>query len=145
MDGLSAAASIIAVVEITMEDFDLCNRYYVEVKEARADIERLRLEILSFQSVLLSVRDLAENPSSAELSTLRNLCNSGQDGIVQRCTDDLEGLREKLESKPGKDQMRKFGFRALKWHFSSKEVEKLITTLERFKAMFSLALDADQV
>jgi hypothetical protein len=41
MDGLSGAASIIAVVEISAKVVSLCVQYSVAVKDAKRDIERL--------------------------------------------------------------------------------------------------------
>jgi hypothetical protein len=143
MDGISAAASAIAVVQISMQAFDLCRIYYLEAKEARNDIQRLRDEVTSLQDVLTNVADLAEDPSSAELLILNQL--NQQDGPVQQCQRDLLGLVAKLETGRGKNQMKQFGLRALKWPFSNKDIEKLLMTIGRHKATFNLALTADHV
>jgi hypothetical protein len=143
MDGLSAAAGVIAVVQISGQVFLLCQTYYLEVKEARTDIQRLRDEVTSLQDVLTNVADLAEDPSSAKLSIL-SLLNQ-QDGPVQQCQRDLLELVAKLEPGQGKNKMKQFGLRALKWPFSSKDVEKLLTTIGRYKVTFNLALTADHV
>ncbi|KAK4220684.1 hypothetical protein QBC38DRAFT_493706 [Podospora fimiseda] len=42
MDGLGAAASVIAVIELTAKLISLCLEYSSAVKNARSDIERLR-------------------------------------------------------------------------------------------------------
>jgi ankyrin repeat domain-containing protein 50 len=142
MDGLSAAASVITVVQISSQVFDLCRTYYLEVKEARKDIQRLRDKVTSLQDVLANVADLADAPGSAKLSIL-NLLNQ-PDGPVQQCRRDLVGLAEKLDPGQGKDRMKNYRLRALKWPFSSKDVDKAITAIERHKATFHLALTADQ-
>ncbi|KAH0533900.1 hypothetical protein FGG08_007482, partial [Glutinoglossum americanum] len=141
MDGLSAAAGVIAVVQISGQVFDLCRTYYLEVKDARKDIKRLRDEVTSLQDVLANVADLADAPGSAKLSILGLL--NRPDGPVQQCQTDLIGLVEKLEPWQGKDKMKQFGLRALKWPFSSKDVDKAITAIGRYKATFNLALTAD--
>lgn len=143
MDGLSGAASVIAVIQISGQVFDLCRAYYLEVKEARKDIQRLRDEVTSLQDVLANVADLAEDPGSAKRSIL-SLLNQ-YDGPVQQCQKDLTGLIAKLEPGQGKNQMKQFGLRALKWPFTSKDVEKLLTDIGRHKATFNLALTADHV
>jgi ankyrin repeat domain-containing protein 50 len=142
MDGLSGAASVIAVVQISSQVFNLCRTYYLEVKEARKDIKRLRDEVTSLQDTLANVVDLADAPGSAKLSIL-SLLNQ-PDGPVQQCRTDLVGLAAKLDSGQGKDRMKKFGLRALEWPFSSKDVDKAITAIGRHKATFHLALTADQ-
>jgi hypothetical protein len=81
MAGVGEAASIIVVVQISAQVFDLCRTYYLEVKEAGKDIQRLRDEVTSLQDVLTNVANLAEDPSSAKLSIL-SLLNQ-QDGPVQ--------------------------------------------------------------
>lgn len=143
MDGLSAAASVVAVIQISGHVFDLCRTYYSEVKEARKDIQRLRDEVTSLQDVLTNVADLADAPSPAHLSIL-NLLNQ-VDGPVQQCQAQLTELAAKLEPGQGKNKMKQFGLRALKWPFSSKEVEKTVVTIGRHKATFGLALAADHM
>jgi ankyrin repeat domain-containing protein 50 len=138
MDGLSAAACVIAVIQISGQVFDLCRMYYSEVKDARTDIQRLCDEVTSLQNVLTNVAHL----TSAKLPTL-DLLNQ-PDGPVQHCLTDLIALAAKLNSGQGKDKMRHFGLRALKWPFGSKDVDKVITTIGRHKTTFTLALTTDQ-
>jgi len=142
MDDLSAVASVIAVVQISSQVFDLCRTYYLEVKEARKDIQRLRDEVTLLQDVLASVADLADAPGPAKLSIL-SLLNQ-PNGPVQQCRTDLLRLAAELDSGQGNDRMRKIGLRALKWPFSSKDTDKAITAIGRHKATFHLALTADQ-
>jgi ankyrin repeat domain-containing protein 50 len=137
MDGLGAAASVIAVIQISGKIFDLCWTYYSEVKDARKDIRRLRDEVKSLQDVLTNVAELADAPGSAKLSILRL---NQPDGSIQQCRTELIELARKLETKQGKDKMR-----ALKWPFRSKDVDKAIADIERSKATFSLALAVDQM
>jgi ankyrin repeat domain-containing protein 50 len=142
MDGLSTAASVIAVVQISGQVFNLCQTYYSEVKDARKDIQRLRNEVTSLQDVFINIRDLADAPSSAKLPTL-DLLNKNS-GLLQQCCTDLKDLAEKLESAQGKGEMKKIGARSLRWPFSKREVDKAIAAIERCKTTFSCALDADQ-
>lgn len=142
MDGLSVAASIIAAIQISGQVFDLCRTYYSEIRDARTDIERLRDEMISLQHVLTRITDLTKTSGSTELSTLALL--NQPDGPVQRCLAELIALIAILNPGQGNDKMRRFGLRALKWPFSSKEVDKAIEAIERHKETFNLALAADQ-
>lgn len=141
MDPVSAAASVIAVVQISAQIFDLCLTYYSEVKDARTDIKRLRDEIMSLQSVLTQIADLADARGTTELSNL-DLLNQ-PDGPVQQCRAELMALAAKLNSGQGKDKMRQFGLRALRWPFSRKDVDKTLLAIRRQKEIFTLALTAD--
>jgi hypothetical protein len=138
MDGLSAAASVIAVVQISGQVFDLCRTYYSEVRDARTDIQRLCDEVTSLQNVLTNVTHL----TSAKLPILDFL--NQPNGPVQQCLTELITLAAKLNPGQEKDKMRQFGLRALKWPFSSKDVDKAITAIGRHKTTFNLALAADQ-
>ena len=143
MDGLSAVASVIAVVQTSGLVFDLCRTYYLQVKDARKDIKLLRDEVTSLQDVLTTVADLAEDPRSAKQPIL-SLLNQ-PDGPLKQCQKDLTSLAAKLDPGQGKHTMKQFGLRALKWPFSSKDVERFITIIGRHKATFNLALTADHV
>jgi hypothetical protein len=52
IDGLSGAASVIAVVDISAKVASLCFQYLVAVKDAKADIERLHRKVTDINNVL---------------------------------------------------------------------------------------------
>ena len=143
MDGISAAASVIAVIEISGQVYSLCSKYYLEVKDARKDIKSLREELASLDEVLTKVVDLARVPSPNQLAILALLNQT--EGPVQQCRAQLTDLVVKLEHWQGKDKMKRFGLRALKWPFSSKEVNNCLLVIGRYKATFELALTADHM
>src|SRR5213592_2518971 len=116
MDGISAAASIITLVQISGQIINLCRTYYSEVRDASTDIQRLREEITALQNVLTKVADLANTSDSAKLSTL-DLLNQ-PDGPAQQCLTQLITLAAKINPGERKDAMKRFGLRALKWPFS---------------------------
>lgn len=143
MDGLSATASVATLIQISGQVFDLCRTYYVEVKEARKDIQCLRDEMTSLQDVLISVADLADASSSTNFTILNRL--NRVDGPVQKCRAQLTELLAKLEPGEGKNKMKQFGLRAMKWPFSSKEVRKTVVAIGRHRETFALALAKDHV
>jgi septal ring factor EnvC (AmiA/AmiB activator) len=140
MDGLSGAASVIAVVDISAKVASLCFQYSVAVKDAKRDIERLQQKVTEIRNVL---EQLLKQDKS-QLSTTRTLLDP-----LQRCSQELKDLeaklKAKLESSPGRKAMKRFGFRALKWPLTSKEVEKAVQNLEKYENTFSLALQIDQM
>lgn len=141
MDGLSAAASVIAVIQISAQVFDLCRTYYLNVKDARKDIQRLQNEITSLQDVLVNVVDLANAPESTSLKTL-NLVKK-DDGPLNSCRLELTALLTKLD--PGESTSKvKLALRSLKWPLQSREIDKALLAIGRYKASFVLALSTDQ-
>ena len=139
MDGVGAAASVVALVETSLKVVSLCAKYYSDVKNAKRDIDRFQLEIEALIRVLRSLNQLTQKPGAAKLFTSNALIEA-----IESCLTDLRHLEEKL--KPGKRQkaMSQYGFRALKWPFESKELETAIGVLDRYKSTFSIALNADQ-
>ena len=142
MEPLSATASVVAVIQIAQQVFNLCQKYYTGVKDARKDIQRLRNEVISLQDVLTSIADIADEPGAASLTTLNLL--SQADGPLDQCKVDLTLLVAKLDPGDGPTTMRRAGLRALRWPFNSKDVDKAIAGTERYKSVLALALNADQ-
>jgi ankyrin repeat domain-containing protein 50 len=95
MDGLSAAANNIAVIQISNLIFDLCRTYYINVKNARKDIKRLQNEPIALQDVLVCLVDLADDLSAASLQTLKLLDQEG--GPVKQCKSELEALAAMID------------------------------------------------
>jgi hypothetical protein len=141
MDGISGAASVIAVIQICGSVFDICRTYYTGVKDARKDITRLRNEITRLESVLTNIADLADGDDSAKFDILQTLSKPGS--ALSQCQNDLTQLLEKLQRGQDREDMRRFGWRALTWPLKSKDVDKAITAMERHKSLFQLALTAD--
>ena len=139
MDGLSAAASVIAVIEISAKVASLCFQYSVAVKNAKEDAQRLQKKADNIGHTLRGLKQQLERPDGTRLSATRTLTEALQECLV---------LLQKLETqlKPGKTRraMSRFGGRAMKWPFKSKQIEKTIASLEKYEQTFSLSLQIDQ-
>jgi hypothetical protein len=94
MDPLSAAASVIAVVQITSKVFDLCTNYYIHAKQAQDDIRRLKQEVNTLQDVLCSVLDLTDGENPSAINVLEKVAK--KDGLLEQCRDELTILLTKL-------------------------------------------------
>lgn len=143
MDGVSAAASVIAVIQLLRQLFDTCQTYFLAVTEARKDIQRLQNEVASLKDVLISVSKLADTPGSGPLSIL-SLLNQA-DGPIQQCQKDLLELTKRLDSGDTRNPMRKFGLRAMKWPLSHNDIDTALARIGRHKTTFNLALTADHM
>ena len=138
MDGLSGAASVIAVVDIAAKVASLCFQYSVAVKDAKRDIEHLQGKVTDIKNVLEEVRGLLDKEGKPQLSTTRKLLDS-----LNGCHQQLQELKAQLEPGRGRRAMQRVGLRALKWPFTSKQVDKTVTSLEQYEHTFSLALQVD--
>ena len=139
MDGLSVAANVSSVVQLSAQVFSLCQEYYIGVKQSRDEIQRLSNEVLAIHEILEKISDLLDGPDAAKFATLTLL--DKKNGPAQQCAAQLQEIKTQLDPHEG---MRKLGWRALKWPLKSDNVNKMVLALERYKSTFSLALTTDQ-
>jgi hypothetical protein len=140
MDGLSGAASVIAVVDISAKITSLCFQYLIAVKDAKNDIERLQRQVAKIGGILEKIKQLLDGRDKARLSTTSGLSDS-----LKECFRELEELNAELEPGKTRKAMSRLGVRVLKWPFTSKQVEKIVSSLERYEQAFALALQVDQM
>jgi hypothetical protein len=139
MDGLSSAASVIAVIQLTGSIVKICGSYLQEAKDARDQIFALQRTVAGLESILQKLNELLQGPCDAKLGTSSSLVND-----ISDCLSLLEGLREKINPIRGGRMMKRLGIRALKWPLKHTEVDKAIHDLERYKSSFILSLQVDQ-
>lgn len=143
MDGLSEAASVISVVEISGKVASLCYQYSVKVRHAKGDIERLHQKVNEIKNILEKLQQLLSQDKS-QLSTGHTLLDP-----LQKCSQELKDLEEKLkvnlEPGQGRKAMQQFRTPALEWPLTSKEVEKRFQNLENYGHIFGLALQVEQM
>lgn len=139
MEGLGVAANVIAVIDLSAQVALLCFQYLTVVKDAKKDIERLQAEVSKIGDILREVQRLLHGPDGARLSASQQLCNSLKDCFLQ-----LEKLEDQLAPGKARKAMSRFGLRALRWPFKTKDVEKIVTSLERCKQTFMVAIQVDQ-
>ncbi len=75
--------------------------------------------IKAFTRVLQNLDKLARSPGATRLFTSRSLTID-----IQQCLIHLEHLQKKLDPEKRPKAMSRYGIRALKWTFESKELEK---------------------
>jgi predicted RNase H-like nuclease (RuvC/YqgF family) len=138
-EALGVASSVIAIIDLSAKVFSLCLQYSREVKNVKDDIERLREEVATFKATTEQLQTLVEGPRGKELKASQQLKFAIEDGCSR-----LEKLEQQLQPSTGRKAMNRFGMRALKWPFESKDVEVTIQNLERCRANVSLALNIDQ-
>ncbi|KAF2190054.1 hypothetical protein K469DRAFT_759451 [Zopfia rhizophila CBS 207.26] len=133
MDPLSTTASIITIIQLSSDVI----KYVKGAAGATTERKRLRDEVRSCESILQRLKDEADDADEGKMwSETINLTGRTplyRLGIV------LSVVIAKLEPKKG----LKKALSALKWPFDEKEVGKIISTIEREKALLALALTND--
>lgn len=144
MDGLSAAASVIAVADLAAKVGSQCYKYYSAAKDARRDIERLQAHLDRLKTTLEGAHKLLQGKNGSRLETsqrLRDTLNSTHAELVRIATK----LDDKL-NKGGRraTAMRSLGLRALEWPFERRDVEAIIASFQRDQDAIFTALRIDQ-
>lgn len=139
MEVLGGAASVIAVIELSAKIASLCLQYYKDVKNSKDDIGRLLQEVTNLNRISTDVAKLLEGPDGPRLQSSQKLRSAVKDTLWG-----LQKIREKLDPGTTRKAMSRVGVRALKWPFSSKDMEKAVHDLSRCTQSVSLALQIDQ-
>ncbi|KAM3470461.1 hypothetical protein MY5147_006404 [Beauveria neobassiana] len=125
MDGLSVAASVIAVVDVSVKVITLCSQYSKAVANASADISRLETLLKGLKTTLDHAEALIKAPQGASLSTSQNLQEQ-----LTACHSTLQKLHDKLDGGIARQTKHRLWTRALKWPFSRDEIDSMVSTLE---------------
>ncbi|KAI1063961.1 hypothetical protein LB506_005763 [Fusarium annulatum] len=138
-EAVGLAASIIAIVELSAKVGKLCVQYSTAAGNARADISRLQTRLKDLNVCLEAAQRLLDDPKNTALVTSRSLVDS-----LNACETELAEVRERLDPGSARKAMRRFGLRALKWPFESKEISTVTSNLEHYKQTITLCLQVDQ-
>ncbi|KIX07784.1 uncharacterized protein Z518_02438 [Rhinocladiella mackenziei CBS 650.93] len=135
---LGVVTSIATLVQLTGTLSQLCYGYIKSAAGASKAAERIVTEVSALDGVLRALELLSQNTQAPQLPALELL--AGQNGLFERCGKVLKELERRLNSAPGRRQ--KIG-KAIAWPLEEKEINSLLTTVERHKAIFLLALTGD--
>lgn len=124
--------------DISAKIASLCFQYSVAVKEAKADIQRVQRELGDITGVLEKIQQILDGPNKARLSVSHELF-----GSLKRYLLELQEIKATLEPGKTRKAMSRLGARALKWPFTNKQIEKVVSGLEQYKQTFTLALQVD--
>jgi len=137
MDPLSGVASVIAIVQLAQAIGSALKAYYSNVREFRADIDRLFFSISSLESILAHVKLLSETSRSI---ILQNFVLDPV-GPLAQLEIELEKIQVSLKSSLTKPQYKRNIIAPLKWPFQSKEVAKIVAVIEGHKTSLILNLE----
>jgi len=137
MDGLSAAASIITIVQIAVSVIT----YLKDVKDAPKECRKCVVEISNSNTLLLEL-DLHLSESSSQEPWYANVqVLAAEDGPLNQYKQSLLHLLTKVEAK---SKVRKLA-NALMWNFIKDEVAGILAKMERLKSLVSIALEMDHL
>jgi len=137
MDGLSVAASIIAVLQLTGEVI----KYLNAVKDAPKECQQCMTEASNLQSLLINLLyHLDQRKTGDDWYTAVRALNV-ENGPLDQYKQALEQLRSKVEVQDGIQKIK----RRLLWRFSKEEAASILARMERLKSLVSVALRMDHL
>jgi len=133
MEVVGAVASIVALVELATTVIG----YIKSTKEAGEERKKLLRETTGTLNFLVLLKNQAEEKEWA--NTLRIIALPK--GPVEQFRIALERLASKLSPVGGVKSVGK----ALTWYFQKDEINEILSTIERQKSLFILALENDHM
>ncbi|EPE36939.1 hypothetical protein GLAREA_09102 [Glarea lozoyensis ATCC 20868] len=133
MDGLSAAASVIAVLDAAKTVISICSDYASALRNELWSLPKLLLELRSLRSVLEHLFIVVE---SDENSRYRQLSSTLTRGALELCKAELQQLAHKLEppSWAGKERSKRRALIiATGWPLKEKDTRKCLDNLGRLR------------
>ena len=135
MDASSISTNIVALVQATGTVIE----YLHGVKSASEDRQNILSELSSISGMLFVLQDHADQQGDSWSLTLKSLNGSG--GPLVQLRTSLEILVSKLAPVKG---LKKVG-KAFAWPFQKEEIKEILSTIERQKALLTLARQNDHM
>ena len=136
-DPLSAAASVIALLQLTETVLTACYRFVVQVSNASAEVDRTTREAGSLKVILLDLKSSVDGDGGSHLAGMSSLC--GENGTLTVCIKSLQELESKLSRAAAPMSLR----RRLLWPFESRKVDEILDNIQKQKPSLLLALVCD--
>lgn len=137
MDPLSISASIVGLLQLSGTVIG----YLSDVRGGPKEKQKLRLEICSVLPILSILQDEAEQAKMGDPWSSTLLSLGVPKGPIQQFRTALEGLELVLAPVGG---LKKIG-KAVTWPFEKDEIQRILSTVERQKLLFTLARQNDHI
>jgi hypothetical protein len=137
MDGLSAASSIIAVLQLTGAVIGYLN----DVKNAPKECQQCTIEASNLQNLLMNLRYRLEEGQAGDpwFTAVRAL--NTVNGPLDQYKQALEQFQERVGTQDGVQKIK----RRLLWKFTKEEIASILTRMERLKSLVNIALEMDHL
>lgn len=137
MDGLSVAASVIAVLQLTGEVIS----YLKDVHDASQECRQCLSECSNLHSLLINIlyHLNQRRAGDAWYTNMRSL--DVENGPLDQYKQALEKLLSRVETKTRAQDLK----RRLLWKFTKGELASILSRVERLKTLISVALELDHL
>lgn len=139
MDGLSAALSIIALVQITTKLISICWEYK-GLKNASSDAKQLINQLEGLKLLLVKINELLEDDESQDNLHHGALADWAGSERLEEFHTSLQRLVEKLQPSQGIKAVKN----VIMFPLQRGDLESALEEIERMKSTINLALTVDQ-
>ena len=133
-------ADPIGILSLVLQLTPKVIRFVLDIKEGSEERRQLITEISSVSGILSVLQKLQEDPHTRKEWDTALSSLGGPGGPLQSYADLLESVQESLKIHHGG---RKRIERGLTWPFRKKTVQGYLVHVERYKSIFSLAVQLD--
>ena len=137
MDGLSATASITAVLQLTGAVIGYLN----DVKNAPKECQQCTIETSNLQGLLIRLRYRLDQGQAGDPWFTAVQALNIENGPLDQYEHVLKQLLSRLENQDGVQKVKRW----LLWKFRKEEVTSLLARMERLKSLVSFALENDHL
>lgn len=140
MDPITVVGFVAAIVQLIDVTSKVVN-YFNDIKDAPKDRAKLSREAGGLLALLIDLRYRVEETTSTNpwFAGLRSL--GGERGPLMDFKHAMEEIADKLVPTTGVKNLK----RALRWKFDKKEIEAILSKIERLKTLIGLALQKDHL
>ena len=138
VDGLSLAANIIAVAQLSDRVITLCCQFIGKVRGAEREIAQMITTITALKGFLEFLNKFVNDDDHASLlPQLHSICRS--EGPLDFCTSLLKDMESKMQMKRDYHGILK----AITWPFKWKDIGEALDVIEKQKTLMMLAMQGD--
>lgn len=132
------AANIAAIIKLSGEATTLCIEYSAADKN-NPDIAKLQSRVEGLGTALKATQKFVESRDGHKLTVSQETLD-----VIDSCNKKLSSIKKALEENKEGNLYRRLSTRTLKWPWRGDQLDKIISKLDRYEQVITLALEPDK-
>ncbi|RTE82893.1 hypothetical protein BHE90_002558 [Fusarium euwallaceae] len=132
------ATRIAAIVKLSGEVTTLCVEYSAADTE-NPDIAKLQSRVEGLGTALKATQKFVESRDGQRLEVSQETLD-----VISNCNKSLSTIKKKLDESKEGNLLRRLSTHTLKWPWKSEQLDKIVSKLDRYEQIITLALQPDQ-
>jgi hypothetical protein len=123
MDGISSAASFIAIAVLALQSTKVVYETITGIQNGPSLLHQLAFELQNLQEVLQRIIDLSKDPKQTDLTDFKVL-----ERLLRRCAGEMKAIEGRLGGLRGSGKLEKI-WNKLKTYLHIKQIEEMRTII----------------